>query len=50
VRVTVGCSPSSACQVSADQLVIDATAASVTVTWWAPARSGYPSWEVSRGL
>lgn len=50
VRVTVGCSPSSACQVSADQLVIDPAAASVTVTWWATARGGYPSWEVSRGL
>ncbi|MDO8308922.1 MAG: hypothetical protein Q7V58_11265 [Actinomycetota bacterium] len=50
VRVTVGCSPSSTCQVSGDQLVIDSAATSVTVTWWAPANGDYSSWQVSRGL
>ena len=50
VRVTVGCSPSSACQVTGDQLVIDPAATAVTVTWWAPARNGYRAWQVSRGL
>ena len=49
-QVTVACSPSSACQVSGDQLLIDAGAASVTVTWWAPARGGERSWGVSREL
>lgn len=50
VRVTVGCSPSSACHVSGDQLVIDSAATAVTVTWWAPAAAGYRSWQVSRVL
>lgn len=50
VRVTVGCSPSSACHVSGDQLVIDASATAVTVTWWAPATARYRSWQVSRVL
>jgi hypothetical protein len=50
VRVTVGCSPSSACQISADQLVIDPSASAVTVTWWAPAARGYRAWQVSRAL
>lgn len=50
VRVTVGCSPSSACHVTGDQLVIEPSATTVTVTWWAPANGGYPSWQVSRGL
>lgn len=50
VRVTVGCSPSSACHVTGDQLVIGPSATAVTVTWWAPANGGYPSWQVSRGL
>lgn len=50
VRVTVGCSPSSACHVSGDQLVIDSAATAVTVTWWAPATAGYRSWQVSRVL
>jgi hypothetical protein len=50
VRVTVGCSPSSACQVTGDQLVIDPAATAVTVTWWAPARAGFRAWQVSRAL
>lgn len=50
VRVTVGCSPSSACEVTGDQLVIDPAATAVTVTWWAPARAGYRAWQVSRAL
>lgn len=50
VRVTVGCSPSSACQISGDQLVIDPSATAVTVTWWAPAARGYRAWQVSRAL
>lgn len=50
VRVTVGCSPSSACHVSGDQLVIDSAATAVTVTWWAPATGNYRSWQVSRVL
>lgn len=50
VRVTVGCSPSSACHFDGDQLVIDASATAVTVTWWAPAAAGYRSWQVSRVL
>ena len=50
VRVTVGCAPSSACHVTGDQLVIEPSATAVTVTWWAPANGGYPSWQVSRGL
>lgn len=50
VRVTVGCSPSSACHVTGDQLIIEPSAATVTVTWWAPANGPYPSWQVSRGL
>ncbi|MBK9740983.1 MAG: hypothetical protein IPO93_16120 [Actinobacteria bacterium] len=49
-QVTVACSPSSACQVSGDELVIDASAVSVTVTWWAPARGSYRAWGTSRGL
>lgn len=50
VRVTVGCSPSSACQVTGDQLVIDPAATAVTVTWWAPERAGFRAWQVSRAL
>jgi hypothetical protein len=50
VRVTVGCSPSSACHVDGDQLVIDPAATAVTVTWWAPATAGYRRWQVSRVL
>lgn len=50
VRVTVGCSPSSACHLDGDQLVIDPAATAVTVTWWAPATAGYRSWQVSRVL
>lgn len=50
VRVTVGCSPSSGCHASGDQLVIDPAATAVTVTWWAPATAGYRSWQVSRVL
>ena len=50
VRVMVGCSPSSACQISGDQLVIDSSATAVTVTWWAPAARGYRAWQVSRAL
>jgi hypothetical protein len=50
VQVTVACSPSSACIVSGSDLLIDPTAASVTVTWSAPARTGYRAWSVSRAL
>ena len=50
VQVTVACSPSRACLVSGSDLVIDPIAESVTVTWSAPARSGYRAWSVSRGL
>jgi hypothetical protein len=48
-QVTVACTPSSACRMSGDQLVIDASAVSVTVSWWAPARSGFRAWGISRG-
>lgn len=49
-HVTVGCSPSSACHISDNQLVIDPAATAVTVTWWAPAITGYRAWQVSRVL
>lgn len=49
VSVTVGCSPSAGCAMTGSTLTIsDGT--SVTVTWSAPARSGYTAWSVSRGL
>ena len=50
VQVTVGCSPSRTCVVSGGDLVIDAAAESVTVTWSAPARAGYRAWSVSRAM
>lgn len=50
VTITVMCSPSTACQMAGSRLVIDPTAAQVSVTWRSPGNSRSKAWTSSRTL